>query len=251
MGLETNNKRCLLSQRQGDAQNDPGLSSTEQSGHCPPPRGHLQHCSPGRKSRDQIPCLGSRFPDHSAGKESACDAGHTLGRSPGEGKRQPPQYSYPKSPTDRGAWRGMTETQQGSGSTRAHPRRSRACPLLGERDPSASLAASPLHCPRAQVTPEASSPQPGAQMRTPGATRRVLSLVPDGGPVPAPFCAPGSPVPHVPRLPPAQKDLRERKAFSKDRSTVGHRQRSQANRLSCNLLGPPGPPCLSTPSTGE
>ena len=163
----------------------------------------------------------------------------------------------------------MTETQQGSGSTRAHPRRSRACPLLGERDPSASLAASPLHCPRAQVTPEASSAQPGVQMRTPGPTRRVLSLVPDGGPAPAPFCAPGSPVPHVPRLPPApfcapgspvphvprlppaQKDLRERKAFSKDRSTVGHRQRSQANRLSCNLLGPPGPPCLSTPSTGE
>ena len=207
--------------------------------------------APGRKSRDQIPCLGSRFPNRSAGKESACDAGHTLGRSPGEGKRQPPQYSYPKSPTDRGAWRGMTETQQGSGSTRAHPRRSRACPLLGERDPGASLAASPLHCARAQVTPEASSAQPGVQMRTPGPTRRVLSLVPDGGPAPAPFCAPGSPVPHVPRLPPAQKDLRERKAFSKDRSTVGHRQRSQANRLSCNLLGPPGPPCLSTPSTGE
>ena len=103
--------------------------------------------APGRKSRDQIPCLGSRFPNRSAGKESACDAGHTLGRSPGEGKRQPPQYSYPKSPTDRGAWRGMTETQQGSGSTRAHPRRSRACPLLGERDPSASLAASPSTVP--------------------------------------------------------------------------------------------------------
>ena len=41
----------------------------------------------------------------------------------------------------------MTETQQGSGSTRAHPQRSRACPLLGERDPSASLAASPLPVP--------------------------------------------------------------------------------------------------------
>ena len=28
----------------------------------------------------------------------------------------------------------MTATQQGSGSTRAHPRRSRACLLLGKRD---------------------------------------------------------------------------------------------------------------------
>ena len=124
----------------------------------------------------------------------------------------------------------MTETQQGSGSTRAHPRRSRACPLLGERDPSASLAASPLHCPRAQVTPEASSAQPGVQMRTPGATRRVLSLVPDGGPVPAPFCAPGSPVPHDPRLPTAQKDLRERKAFPKDSEHSGSQTEDQGQQ---------------------
>ena len=213
------------------------LASTEQSGHCPPPRGHLQHCSPGRKSRDQTPCLGSRFPDHSAGKESACDAGHTLGRSPGEGKRQPPQYSYPKNPMDRGAWRGMTETQQGSGSTRAHPRRSRACPLLGERDPSASLAASPP-CPRAQVTPEASSPHPGVQMRTPrGQQGGSCPWFPVGGPVPAPFCTPGSPVPHVPRLPPAQKDLREQKAFSKDSEHSGSRMGEQGQQTLLQSYG--------------
>ena len=145
----------------------------------------------------------------------------------------------------------MTETQQGSGSTRAHPRRSRACPLLGERDPSASLAASPLHCPRAQVTPEASSPQPGAQMRTPGANKEGLVPGPRWWSSACPLLRPRVPSPPRPQAAPAQKDLRERKAFSKDRSTVGHRQRSQANRLSCNLLGPPGPPCLSTPSTGE
>ena len=38
------------------------------------------------------------FPDSSAGKESTCDAGDLgsipgLGRSPGEGKGYPPQYS--------------------------------------------------------------------------------------------------------------------------------------------------------------
>ena len=38
------------------------------------------------------------FPDSSAGKESACSTGHLgltpgLGRSPGEGKGYPPQYS--------------------------------------------------------------------------------------------------------------------------------------------------------------
>ena len=169
--------------------------------------------APGRKSRDQIPCLGSRFPDHSAGKESACDAGHTLGRSPGEGKRQPPQYSYPKSPTDRGAWRGMTETQQGSGSTRAHPRRSRACPLLGERDPSASLAASPLHCPRAQVTPEASSPQPGAQMRTPGANKEGLVPGPRWWSSACPLLRPRVPSPPRPQAAPCSEGPQGAESF--------------------------------------
>lgn len=170
--------------------------------------------APVRKSRDQIPCLGSRFPDRSTGKESACDAGHTLGRSPREGKRQHPQCSYPKSPVDRGGWRGMTATQQGSGSTRAHPRRSRACPLLGERDPSASLAASPLHCPHAQVTPEASSPQPGAQMRTPGGQQGgSCHWSPMGGPVPALFCPAQAPSPPRPQAAPCSEGPQGAESF--------------------------------------
>ena len=46
----------------------------------------------------------------SACKESACDAGDPgsipgLGRSPGEGNGNPPQYSCLESSMDRGAWR--------------------------------------------------------------------------------------------------------------------------------------------------
>ena len=54
------------------------------------------------------------FPDGSAGKESACNAGDTgdvslisgLGRSPGEGNGNPLQYSGEclENPMDRGAW---------------------------------------------------------------------------------------------------------------------------------------------------
>ena len=45
----------------------------------------------------------------SDGKESACNAGHLssipgLGRSPGEGKCNPLQYSCLENPTDRGGW---------------------------------------------------------------------------------------------------------------------------------------------------
>ena len=52
------------------------------------------------------------FPDGSAGKESACNAGDTgdvglipgSGRSPGEGNGNPLQYSSLKNPMNRGAW---------------------------------------------------------------------------------------------------------------------------------------------------
>ena len=48
------------------------------------------------------------FPHSSVGKESACNAGDLgsipgLGRSPGEGNGNPPQYSRLENPMDRGA----------------------------------------------------------------------------------------------------------------------------------------------------
>ena len=50
------------------------------------------------------------FPAGSGGKESAHSVGDSssvsrLGRSPGEGKGYPLQYSCPESPVDRGVWR--------------------------------------------------------------------------------------------------------------------------------------------------
>ena len=49
------------------------------------------------------------FPGGSVGKESACSTGDRglipgLGRSPGEGSGNPPQYSSLENPMDRGAW---------------------------------------------------------------------------------------------------------------------------------------------------
>ena len=49
------------------------------------------------------------FPGGSDSKESACNAGDPgsipgLGRSPGEGNDNPPQYSCLGNPMDRGAW---------------------------------------------------------------------------------------------------------------------------------------------------
>jgi len=51
------------------------------------------------------------FPGGSDGKESACNAGDLgstpgSGRSPGEGKGNPLQYSCLENPMDRGAWQG-------------------------------------------------------------------------------------------------------------------------------------------------
>ena len=55
------------------------------------------------------------FPNGSAGKESACDAGDKgdvglilgSGRSPGEGNGNPLQYSCLENPMDRGAWKAI------------------------------------------------------------------------------------------------------------------------------------------------
>ena len=49
------------------------------------------------------------FPDASNGNESACHVGDPcsipeLGRSPGEGNSNPPQYSFLENSMDRGAW---------------------------------------------------------------------------------------------------------------------------------------------------
>jgi len=49
------------------------------------------------------------FPGGSEGKASACNSGDTdsipgSGRSPGEGKGNPFQYSYLENPIDGGAW---------------------------------------------------------------------------------------------------------------------------------------------------
>ena len=52
------------------------------------------------------------FPGSSVGKESACKAGDPgsipgLGRSPGEGNGNPPQYSCLENRMDRGAWQDI------------------------------------------------------------------------------------------------------------------------------------------------
>ena len=66
-------------------------------------RGHVA----GRHEEDKTL---KGFPDGSAGKESACNAGntgwiHESGRSPGEGSGNPFQYSCLENPMDRGACR--------------------------------------------------------------------------------------------------------------------------------------------------
>ena len=59
--------------------------------------------------------LGRRgFPGGSGSKESACNAGDLgsvpgLGRSPGEGNGNPPQYSCLKNSMDRGAWQATVQ----------------------------------------------------------------------------------------------------------------------------------------------
>ena len=62
------------------------------------------------------------FPGGSAGKESGCNVGDVgliagLGRSPGEGKGYPLQYSCLENPMDGGAWwatvHGVTKSRTG------------------------------------------------------------------------------------------------------------------------------------------
>ena len=53
------------------------------------------------------------FPDGSNGEDSACHPGDMslipgLGRSPGEGNRNPLQYSCLKNSMDRGAWQAQS-----------------------------------------------------------------------------------------------------------------------------------------------
>ena len=71
------------------------------------------------------------FPGGSAGKESACNAGDLglisgLGRSPGERKGYPLQYSCLENPMDRGAWQttvlGVANGQTRLRLTRIHTR---------------------------------------------------------------------------------------------------------------------------------
>ena len=61
-------------------------------------------------------------PYSSVGKESACNAGDPgsipqLGRSPGEGNGNPPQYSYLENLMDSGAWQATVHGLQESDST--------------------------------------------------------------------------------------------------------------------------------------
>ena len=87
---------------------------------------------------------GGCFPGGTSGKESICQWGDVgevgsipgLGRSPGEGHGNPPQYSCLENPMDRGAWRakvcGVTksQTQLKWLSTHAHLFCQEACRIL-------------------------------------------------------------------------------------------------------------------------
>ena len=69
------------------------------------------------------------FPGGSDGKESACNAGYSglipgLGRSPGEVKGNPLQYSCWDNPMERGAWRATVH-----GVTKSWTRLSLTCTL--------------------------------------------------------------------------------------------------------------------------
>ena len=72
----------------------------------------LRDISQSPRANEQLSkySLSTKLPGGSAGEESACDAGDLglilgLGRSPGEGKGCPLQYSCPEIPMDRGTWR--------------------------------------------------------------------------------------------------------------------------------------------------
>ena len=71
----------------------------------------IVHCRTVYNSQGMEATLG--VPRWLSGKESACQAGDMgsipgLGRSPGEGKGDPLQYSCLQNAMDRGAWRSQT-----------------------------------------------------------------------------------------------------------------------------------------------
>ena len=66
---------------------------------------------------DKDPFTSKDFPDSSVGKESTCSAGDPgsisgLGRSPGEGKGYPLQYSGLENHMHRGAWQATVHGSQ-------------------------------------------------------------------------------------------------------------------------------------------
>ena len=75
-------------------------------------QGHGGHDEDIESTREPLQGLNRDFPDGSADKESACNAGDTrdtnsvprLGRFPGIGNGSPFQYSCLGNPMDRGAW---------------------------------------------------------------------------------------------------------------------------------------------------
>ena len=82
--------------------------------------GRLQSMGSQRVGHDSATSL-QGFPDSSVGKESACNAGDLgliprLGRSPGEGKGYPLDYSGLENSMDRGPWwatvHGVTRVRQ-------------------------------------------------------------------------------------------------------------------------------------------
>ena len=77
------------------------------------------------QAQSEFPCThlyseglcSKNFPGGSDGKESACNARDLgsipgFGRSPGEGKGYPLQYSCLENPMDRGAWRATVQRSQ-------------------------------------------------------------------------------------------------------------------------------------------
>ena len=199
--------------------------------------------APGWKSRDQIPCLGSRFPDGSAGEESACDAEDTQGRPPGEGKRQPPQYSYPKSPTGGGAWRDRTATRPGGGSTRA-PQGSRAAGSWARGTSAPPSPPTPPLSPCPGHSGGLPTPTRGPNEDPQGPTRRVLSLAPDGWSGPCRLLHPRVPSPPRPQAAPCSEGPQGAEAFSKDSEHSGSQTGEQGQQTLLQSYGASG----STPS---
>ena len=146
---------------------------------------------------------------------------HT-GKIPWRREKAAPSILLPEKPHGQRSLAGHDRNSARQWFHQGPPPKEQSLPAPGRERPPRLPCRLPPPRPRAQVTPEASSPHPGVQMRTPrGQQGGSCPWFPVGGPVPAPFCTPGSPVPHVPRLPPAQKDRREQKAFSKDSEHSG------------------------------